>query len=146
MKKYGMIALCVLGLITVRAVENTVFYDPFIAYFKGDYQFTNLPEFNTGWLLLSTTLRFWLNSGLSIAIVYFLFSKKEIVLFSAKVYVVAGLVFTAIWLAILVSGELATLKMIYFYVRRFLIQPLLVFILVPAIYYQQLLARNSPKR
>ncbi len=146
MIKYGMVALCVFGLIAVRAVENTVFYDPFIAYFKGDYQFTSVPEFRTGWLVLSTTFRYWLNSGLSIAIVYFLFSKKEIVKFSAKIFAVAWLVFTAIWLGMLISGELETLKMIFFYVRRFLIQPLLVFILVPAFYYQQLMAQNSSKR
>lgn len=146
MIKYGMVALCVFGLIAVRAVENTVFYDPFIAYFKGDYQFTSVPEFRTGWLVLSTTFRYWLNSGLSIAIVYFLFSKKEIVKFSAKIFAVTWLVFTVIWLGMLISGELETLKMIFFYVRRFLIQPLLVFILVPAFYYQQLMAQNSSKR
>jgi len=46
----------ILGLITllavIRAYEETLFYDPFIAYFKSDYLSVTLPKYDNFRLFL----------------------------------------------------------------------------------------------
>ena len=36
----------ILGLISVRFLEDKIFYDKFLAFFKGDYKVATIPDFD----------------------------------------------------------------------------------------------------
>ncbi len=123
-------------LILVRAFENSLFYDPFILYFEHDYLHKTIPVFSGRKLLLSLTFRYVLNMIISLAIIYVAFSNMNFVRFSLKFYLLAFVVLIAVFLIIL-KGEFANGYLFAFYIRRFLIQPLFVLLLLPAFYYKQ---------
>ncbi len=138
--RYGLIFLCLVGLVLVRFGESALFYDPFITFFKTDYQAQPLPELDFLKWLLNTAFRFGLNMLLSLAILWLLFQDRGIVRFSLFLFaaIFIALIFTAI---ILISGATAESYLPLFYLRRFLIQPLLIFMLVPAFYYYRIVNR-----
>tara|TARA_R110002073_G_scaffold220418_1_gene380565 strand:- start:52916 stop:53353 length:438 start_codon:yes stop_codon:yes gene_type:complete len=135
-----IIVLLFLLLILVRAFGSELFYDPFIAYFKNDYLDQPIPDYNGLKLFFYMFLRYVLNAIISLAIIYFAFLKKGLVRFSIKFYMSAFLVLGSIYFLLLqfkmLDGYLFT-----FYVRRFLIHPVFVLILLPAFYYQKKLVR-----
>lgn len=137
-KKALYILVAVVGLVLIRVFENSLFYDPFIEYFKMDYQFEPFPHYELSKLLFSNVLRFSANALLSILIIHAVFLKKALNVFSFKLFGVVLLILTLIFSFLLISEVGENNKLAFFYVRRFLIQPLFLFILVPAFYYQQL--------
>ena len=58
----------ILGLISVRFLEDKIFYDPFLAFFKGDYKVAMIPDFDSVKLIISHLLRFFLTKALSCSI------------------------------------------------------------------------------
>lgn len=136
-----VIALLFLALVLVRAVAPDIFYDPFIDYFRNDYLSEPIPAFSGRKLLLHMAFRYSLNALISLGILYFAFLNKDFVRFSLKFYVLAFVILAAVYFMIL-RGELANGYLFAFYVRRFLIHPLFVLILLPAFYYKQLTSRE----
>ena len=53
-------------LVLIRFFENSLFYDPYLQFFESDYLYIDSPRRETLKLVLFTTLRFVLNSGISI--------------------------------------------------------------------------------
>jgi exosortase F-associated protein len=134
--KVLLVIIFVLLLACVRAFEDALFYDPFSEYFKSDYLNLAFPEFDAWQLLFGMAFRYFLNSILSLAIIYVLFSDLALTKFAAFLYVA--------FFVILIIGLLALLQFsdnsnnfMLFYVRRFLIQPVLLLLFVPAFYYQK---------
>ena len=122
-------------LVAIRACENTIFYDPLIAYFKRNYMQTPLPKLNVIKLFFSMGFRFYLNSIISIGLLKLLFDDSKVVKFSIFLYSVFGILFMITFFFILLKfGE--TNKMNLFYIRRFIIQPILLILFIPAFYYQ----------
>jgi len=128
-------------LIAVRGFVAPYFYDPLNEYFKNDYLYGTFPEIKYSTYFLHLFSRYFLNSIISLAIIYFIFQNKELMVFAIKFYVVA-FIFLSIGLFILLRFHISEGYMLVFYVRRFLIQPLFVFILLPAFYYQNLKESN----
>ncbi|WP_353083714.1 exosortase F system-associated protein [Flavobacterium sp.] len=123
-------------LVVIRAYENTIFYDPLLAYFKKNYMQTPLPELNVVKLFFSMGFRFYLNSIISIGLLKVLFDDSKVVKFSIFLYSVFGILFMVTFFFIILKfGE--TNKMNLFYIRRFIIQPLLLILFIPAFYYQK---------
>ena len=123
-------------LVAIRACENTIFYDPLIAYFKRNYMQTPLPKLNVIKLFFSMGFRFYLNSIISIGLLKLLFDDSKVVKFSIFLYSVFGILFMITFFFILLKfGE--TNKMNLFYIRRFIIQPILLILFIPAFYYQK---------
>lgn len=123
-------------LVAIRACENTIFYDPLIAYFKRNYMQTPLPKLNVIKLFFSMGFRFYLNSIISIGLLKLLFDDSKVVKFSIFLYSVFGILFMVTFFFILLKfGE--TNKMNIFYIRRFIIQPILLILFIPAFYYQK---------
>lgn len=144
MKKRVKIVILVflfLLLILVRAFEEEIFYDPFISYFKGDYLDQPIPDYNGYRLWANIILRYMVNMFISLAIIYVAFKKKGLVRFSIKFYFAAFIVLGAFYF-ILLQFEMINGHLFTFYVRRFLIHPVFVLILLPAFYYQKKLVRN----
>lgn len=130
----GITLLCFL-LVAVRFFEGDLFYDPLLLFFKSAPNGV-LPEFDTLQLVVHVSFRYVLNTVLSLGILWFAFESAEIIKLSAFFYV---LFFVVLMLAfsILLGTSEAGQHMTLFYIRRFLIQPILLLILIPAFYFQK---------
>ncbi len=134
--RYILATGLVFCLILVRRFENDLFYDPFLAYFKSDFYSIPFPEYNLGKIILHILFRYFLNSFLTILIIGLIFWKMKYVKYSAYILIA----FLAILLPLYVYNIETEFKMgenIGFYIRRFLIQPYLLLILIPAFFYHQ---------
>jgi len=134
-----VIALFVM-LILVRAFAAKLFYDPFIEYFRGDYLDHPIPDYNGLALFFYLFLRYALNTIISLTIIYVIFKNLKLIKFSIKFYIVAFFVLSVVFYGLLQS-EMINGYLFTFYVRRFLIHPVFVLILVPAFYYQKMLVK-----
>ncbi|WP_035656050.1 exosortase F system-associated membrane protein [Flavobacterium filum] len=131
-----LISSCVLLLALIRFFETQLFYDPFIAYFKSDYLQLPFPEFSFFKLISYTLLRYVLNAGLSLAIIYLLFKDVRLTKFAFLLYIIlVFLLLIALTILLFFFDEKS--NFILFYVRRFLIQPLFLVLFVPAFYFQK---------
>lgn len=136
-----IIVVLLLILVGIRAVVAPLFYDPLNDYFKNDYLYTSIPTIEFGAYFLQLFFRYFLNTLVSLAIIYVVFRDLKLIQFSVKFYFVAFLLLTSI-LFVLLKFEFIDGYLLLFYVRRFLIHPLFVFILLPAFYYQKIQTKN----
>lgn len=140
--RYTIVALFVFGLILVRRFEDPLFYDPFLNYFKGDFINNAFPNYNLNKVIVSISSRYFINSILSLGIIWFLFLDKRKVKFTA--WVMIGFFFALLPLYIwMIQTNFSIGENVGFYIRRFLIQPMLVMILIPAFYYQDYLTKQK---
>ena len=137
--RYFLILILFFLLVLVRAFETDLFYDPFIAYFKNDFLQKPIPIFSGSILLINLIFRYALNTIISLAIIYLAFENLEFLKFSIKFYVIA-FVFLAFAFFVILKGELRQGYLFAFYIRRFLIHPLFVLVLLPAFYYKEITA------
>lgn len=126
----------ILGLISVRFLEDKIFYDPFLNFFKADYKVAQIPEFEIVKLIISHVFRFLLNLFFSAIVVQFMFLNKKWTLQAIALMTITFLFFFPIYLWCLFSkmeiGYLFT-----FSVRRFVIQPIILLLIVPIFYYRK---------
>ncbi|HEA30932.1 MAG TPA: exosortase F system-associated protein [Leeuwenhoekiella sp.] len=134
--KIGVILLLFAALASVRFFEKSLFYDPLLSYFKLGYLDENqLPSLDFWRLFGAICLRFWLNAAISLLVLYVAFSEIAVVKFSLLFYGVVFLILSAAYFFLIFNYE-PKRYLSLFYVRRFLIQPIFVIILLPAFYYQ----------
>lgn len=131
----------ILGLVSVRFLEDKIFYDPFLEFFKADYKIAQVPDFIWGKLMLSHFFRFALNLVFSAIVVHFMFLNKKWTIQAVFLMAVAFLFFFPIYLWCLYSkmeiGYLFT-----FSVRRFVIQPIILLLIIPIFYYRKKLGKS----
>ena len=128
--------ILILFLIAIRAFENTLFYDPLLLFYKSEYANLPLPKINQIKFFLSLGFRFYLNSILSLALLYVLFKDFKIVKFATFLYIILGSILLISFVFVYhFFGE--ENKMTLFYIRRFIIQPLFLMLFIPAFYYQK---------
>lgn len=139
--KWILVILLFVLLVSVRAFQKYLFYDPFIHYFASDFLVKPIPEYNTLKLFSSLFLRYTINTLISLAIIYIIFHKKGLVKFSIKFYIGAFILLSIAYF-ILLKMEMLEGYLLTFYIRRFLVHPVFVLILVPAFYYQRKLVRQ----
>lgn len=121
-------------LVAIRYFEH-YFYDPLQTYFEYDYLHAKLPEINTAKLFFHIFLRYLLNAIISIGIIWVAFRKKNYVNFSSYFFLFAFIVLIiAFWFTLQTRFE--NYYLFGFYVRRFLIHPVFIIVLLPAFYYQ----------
>ena len=128
--------LLIFVLILVRVFENQLFYDPFLAFFKDDYQHKSLPEFDSWKLFFGLLSRYFINGFITILILFLLFKDFSIVKLSAFLLLIFFVILIVILFVILHYSEYPD-YLTLFYIRRFLIQPLFLILFVPAFFYQQ---------
>ena len=134
--RVALALLFVVALVLIRAYEDSLFYDPFLNYFKSDYYNLPIPKIDNLKLMLGLFLRFFLNTVLSLAVIYVLFKDIDAVKFASVLYFIFFvLLLAAFYIILLKNGE--SNKMGLFYVRRFLIQPIFLLLFLPAFYYQK---------
>lgn len=135
--KYILILILLGLLVLIRVFENQLFYDPYLLFFKNDYLYMDFPRREVFKLTFFTSLRYILNSIISIGIIYLFFKDKSIVKFSALVYVIAYIILVLIFLYFVINPRQEDYYL-FFNFRRFLIQPVLLLLLLPAFYYYKL--------
>ena len=135
--KYILIFLLISLLFVIRAFESDLFYDPLIVYFQNDYLYTKMPEINTWKLVVDVLYRYTLNSLITIGIIQLVFDKKRFVKFAGFFLMLAFMILIFVFV-FLVRNEFENGYLFPFYVRRFLIHPLFLLLLLPAFYYQKL--------
>jgi exosortase F-associated protein len=123
-------------IICIRFFEDNLFYDPFLQFFKSDYQNKSLPNFDCFKLLLNLFLRYLANTLLSISIIYLLFQNKMHVKIASFLYLILFVVLIIVFLFLVFASDKPD-YLLLFYVRRFLIQPVLLLLLIPAFYFQK---------
>lgn len=135
--RFILVLLFVVSFVLVRVYEDNLFYDPFLDYFKSDYNASPLPVYNSFHLFTGLLFRYGVNTALSLGLVFILFKDVEMVKFSAILYAFFFVVLIFSFYAVIYFyGENNNLML--FYVRRFLIQPIFILLFIPAFYYQKL--------
>lgn len=132
--RFFIAVFCLLGFLYIRFRESELFYDPLIDYYHGDYQNSALPNLHLGKLFLHILYRYALNFLLSIGILWAAFADTQILKFSSYLYIFVGGVLM-IMMYFCMQGYDPKGYLSLFYIRRFLIQPLLIFLLLPAFFY-----------
>ncbi len=135
--KYILIIVLFGLLVLIRAFEEQLFYDPYLVFFQNDYLYVDSPRREVTKLLAFTTLRYWLNAVISLGILYLFFKDKSIIKFSILVYVFAFIILSLVYLYFVVNPKQEDYYM-FFNVRRFLIHPVILLLLLPAFYYHKL--------
>ena len=131
-----IIVLLIVLLFLVRAFEEQLFYDPLNSYFQNDYLYKKIPSLDRWNLLLHLFYRYIVNSLISLAIIHLVFRNKKIIKFSQLFFAISFLVSIVAFFFSL-RNNLEGGYIFAFYIRRFLIQPLFLLILLPAFYYHK---------
>lgn len=135
----GVLIFC---LVLVRKYETDLFYDPFLQYFKGDFINNEYPEYDLTLVVLNVISRYLINTIISILIIGLIFRSRKYMLFTSYVYAGFFLILLPIYIYF-VETEFSLGENMGFYIRRFLIQPVLLLVLIPAFYYQQYLTKKE---
>lgn len=130
------------GLIGVRALEDQIFYDPFLNYFHEANKNMVFPDFDWGKLIVNYLFRFILNLLFSSVVIYFWFkNKKWAVQGGALILIIFGITFPIYLYCIYTHFEIGYL--FSFYMRRFVIQPLILLLIIPMFYYRRYTLEND---
>ena len=134
--KVFILGSLVLFLALIRIVEESLFYDPYLDYFKSDFINLPLPIVDKLHLFLSLLFRYSLNTIVSIAFIQIAFKDINFTKFAMVLY---GLLFIiliiALWVVLAFYAN--ENKMELFYIRRFLIQPLFLLLFIPGYLIQK---------
>ncbi len=129
------------GLIAVRGLEDEIFYDPFLDYFKLADRSEVFPHFVWGKLIFSYLLRFLLNSIFSLIVIQWLFQNKMWTKQALWLIVLVFVIVFPIYL-LCIHDRFEFGYLFSFYVRRFVIQPLTLILIIPIFYYRKKLIQN----
>lgn len=128
--------LLLFGLLLIRAFEDELFYDPYLKFFQSDYLYLDSPRREVLKLTLSTTLRYVINTLISLVILYVFFKDNSVVKFSVLIYIMFYVILLGLFLYFVLNPKQEDYYL-FFNIRRFLIQPILLLLLLPAFYYQR---------
>ncbi len=132
---FGVLVIIFL-LVLIRGFATELFYDPFIKFFKNDYLSASFPMYDTVKININLLFRYTLNSLLSLGILYLIFQSKQQLFFAVKFYVLAFFVLLLIY-NFQLNNQFSQGYLVAFYVRRLLIHPIFLLLLIPAFYYQK---------
>lgn len=135
-----LVIVGVLGLIGVRMLEENLFYDPFLGYFHESDKTIHFPSFEWGKLIFSYLFRFSLNLFFSCMIIHFLFKNKEWTIQGGLLIVIVFAITFPIYLYC-IYDRFETGYLFSFYMRRFVIQPLILLLIVPMFYYRKQISK-----
>ena len=101
--KYILLLILVMMLILIRFFEDVLFYDPYLEFFQNDYLYMDSPRREVAKVFGFTTLRFVLNTLISLAILFVVFKDKSIIKFSVLIYAIAFVVLMVLYLYFVVN-------------------------------------------
>lgn len=130
------IVLLLVLFVAIRAFESVLFYDPLLIYYKLDFQNCAFPAVDNLKLILNLAFRYFLNAVLSVLLLWVLFKDKSLVRFTSVLFIILLLFLLLLFLSVLYL-DANNSKMLLFYIRRFIIQPIFILIFIPAFWYQK---------
>lgn len=135
--KYLLLIFLVGLLVLIRVFENDLFYDPYLLFFQNDYLYIDSPRREVFKLTMFTSLRYLMNTVISLLILYVVYKDKNIIKFSIIIYTISfiGLILLFLYF---VTDPKREQYYLFFNIRRFLIQPIILLLLLPAFYYNKL--------
>lgn len=139
LKVFLLICLFLLFFL-IRGFSDELFYDPLIIYFQNDYLYTSMPQINVWRLVVDMLFRYVLNSLVSLGVIWVLFERKDYLKFTGFFLMLAFMLLIIIFV-ILLRDQFESGYLLPFYVRRFIIHPIFLLLLLPAFYYQKLSKR-----
>ena len=134
--KYILLLVLFLLLVLIRVFEDQLFYDPYLQFFKNDYLYIDNPRREVFKLIVFTTFRYVLNTVISLGILYVIFKDKSVIKFSIIIYAIAYIILLVLFLYFVLNPKQEDYYL-FFNIRRFLIQPILLILLLPAFYYNK---------
>ena len=135
--RYILVFILVLVLLAIRGFEGVLFYDPYLTFFENDYLYIDNPRREVAKLVLFTSLRYLLNTLASLGILYLIYNDKIMIKFSVVLYALAYVLLLIPFLYFVINPRQEDYYL-FFNVRRFLIQPIGLILLLPAFYYYKL--------
>lgn len=135
--KYTLLFILFMLLVLIRFFENELFYDPYLTFFENDYLYMDSPRREVLKVTIFTTFRYLLNTLISLGILFVFFKDKSIVKFSALIYGIAYLILILLYLYFVINPKQEDYYL-FFNIRRFLIQPIILILLLPAFYYHKI--------
>ena len=129
------IILVLAGLVGVRWFETQLFYDPLLAYYKQNFKEIKFPEINCFKYTLNLIFRYFINSSLSVVLLWVLFKDKNLLRFSSLLFI-GLLILLLLAFFCMLHFDADSNKTNLFYVRRFIIQPIFIMVFIPAFWYQ----------
>jgi exosortase F-associated protein len=130
----------VLGLVVffalIRNYQHVLFYDPLLDYFEYDYLYKDYPFYEPAKLYGHLIFRYVLNSLVSLTMLNVLFKNTSYFKFAIVLYV-GALALLLFLFFIAINFTTYENYQFLFYIRRFIIQPLLVLLFIPAFYFQK---------
>ncbi|WP_326981373.1 exosortase F system-associated protein [Chryseobacterium sp. MYb264] len=138
------IIAALIGLVGVRVFEDRLFYDPFLDYFHEASKNMNFPSFQWGKLIIGHFFRFFLNLFFSCVVIHYLFKKKQWTVQGGFLILIIFLITFPIYLYC-ISSEFEIGYLFSFYMRRFVIQPLILLLIIPMFYYRQKIEQDQRK-
>lgn len=130
------------GLIGVRAMEDHIFYDPFLSYFHEADRNMPFPDFEWGKLIVNYFFRFIVNLFFSCVVIHFWFNNRKWTAQGAVLMlIIFGITFPIYLYCIYTQFEIGYL--FSFYMRRFVIQPLILLLIIPMFYYRRYTSEND---
>jgi len=134
--KYMLLFILIGLLVLIRFYEDQLFYDPYGSFFQNDYLYIDNPRREVFKLVVFTTLRYVLNTIISLGILFVVFRDWSVIKFSGIIYVTAYVIFMALYLYFVLNPKQEDYYL-FFNIRRFLIQPIILILLLPAFYYHK---------
>ncbi len=131
-----IVVVAIAGLIGVRVEEDRIFYDPFLDYFHELNKEDDFPNFEWGKLIWDHLFRFGLNLFFSALIIHFIFKRKDWTLQGVVLMLMVFVVTFPIYL-FCISTHFELGQLFSFYMRRFVIQPLILLLIIPLFYYRK---------
>lgn len=135
--RYILVFILILVLMAIRGFEDVLFYDPYLTFFENDYLYIDNPRREVAKLVLFTSLRYLLNTLASLGILYLIYNDKIMIKFSIVLYGLAYVLLLIPFLYFVINPRQEDYYL-FFNVRRFLIQPIGLILLLPAFYYYKL--------
>ena len=135
MKNSILIILFILVFFVVRGVQNWLFYDPLIEFFKvSTYRYEVLPLLKFWPFAWSVFFRYFLNAAATIGLIWFWLKDKDLVKLAVAIFAMAFIPLYIFFISGLFFWPSADVQTI-FYVRKILIHPVITLILLPAFYF-----------
>lgn len=134
----------IISLMAIRLFEKQLFFDPLLEFYKGDFPDKTFPDLGFWKYSINLAFRYLLNTLVSLFLIWIAFKNKMYIKFSILLFSI--LLLTGMLLFWIVENEITSEHyMRLFYIRRFLIQPIPIILLLPAFYFQHLNKREKNK-
>ena len=141
MKNKWYVLFGCLGLVLVYIFQMQLFYDPYQHFSINDVHAV-APELNAPHYILSKVLRYSLNDGFALLIIWGLFANKKYMRFAVIIFLIGLLVLLPMYLILSITFYPNSFTVLN-HLHRIVLNPVLMMLLIPAFYYQESLSQRA---